>query len=415
MSSWIYEIALRVIVFVSLFVYGAGIILIGVGIEGETYPEYRAIQILVGVLLVPLAPIATGLLMARLGERTRTCIKIAIVGMFFPFFWLMWSVHRHRATRLLYASRKTDDAGLQAMEELADIIETRELRGVESLIRCARENWDPTIRADAISRVSEIKTPRVLEVLTAGLKDKDWRVRRTAADELGRWQDAQAIAPLEQALNDKNEDVRKAAEAALAKLRSSQQPSISMESLRSPVFQWSGNDFGGPNQAWVDKVRQENETAIAWFDAQGFVRIPTFAGEEGAAEYCFDMASQAQNSGNTQEAWAGFHQALRRYARLQNEKMLGLTCFNLGKVYGLRQDWEMARLMFLQSAYLSNKTGKEDGYAWALFYLGDTSDQLGDKDLAIQFMSEALPIFQRVSPNDVSGIQAAMRRLTESK
>jgi tetratricopeptide (TPR) repeat protein len=334
--------------------------------------------------------------------------------MFFPFVWIMWSVHRHRATRLLYASRKADDAGLRALAELADITQTREPRGVESLIRCARGNWDPTIRADAIRWVSEVKTPRVLEVLIEALQDKDNRVRQAAADALG-WPDVQAIAPLEQALNDKNEDVRKAVEAALAKLRSSPQPSISMESLRSPVFQWSGNDFGGPNQAWVDKMRQESESAITWFDAQGFVRIPTFAEEEGAAEYCFDIASQAQNSGNTKEAWAGFHQALRRYARLQNEKMLGLTCFNLGKVYGVGQDWEMARLMFLQSAYLANRTGKEDGYAWALFNLGDTSDKLGDKELAIQFMSEALPVFQRVSPNDVPGVQAALRRLTESK
>ena len=171
----------------------------------------------------------------------------------------------------------------------------------------------------------------------------------------------------------------------------------------------------GPNQDWVNRVRNDNINAIAWFDTQNFVPIPTFAAEEGAAEYCFDMASQAQDSGNTQEAWAGFHQALRRFARLQNERMLGLTCFNLGKVYAVRQDWEMARLMFLQSGYLANKAGKEDGYAWALFYLGDTSDKLGDTELAIQFMSEALPVFQRVSPNDVPGVQAALHRLTESK
>lgn len=93
--------------------------------------------------------------------------------------------------------------------------------------------------------------------------------------------------------------------------------------------------------------------------------------------------------------------------------MLGLTCFNLGKAYGVRQNLEMARLMFLQSAYLANKTGEAKGYAWALCYLGDTSEKLGDKSLAIQFMSEALPIFQKASPNNVAGVQAALRRLTE--
>lgn len=186
---------------------------------------------------------------------------------------------------------------------------------------------------------------------------------------------------------------------------------LSTKSLKSPVFQWSGNDFSGQNRAWVDKVRQENRSAISWFDAQGFASIPTFMGEEGAAEYCFDMASMAQNSGNTQEAWAGYHHALLRFTRLQNEKMLALTCFNFGKVYGVHQNWEMARLMFLQSAYLTNKIGDEKGFAHALAYLGDTCNELGDNDMAIQFVEKSIPIFQRVSPSDVDGVRAQLSRL----
>jgi len=298
-------------------------------------------------------------------------------------------------------------------------------RAVEPLIAALQDPGE-NVREKAAQSLAGMPGPkkRAVEPLIAVLQDRAYGVRISAARALGEIGDARAVEPLAIALDDNSADVCNAAAEALKKIGSPRAMELielskrkgapSIESLTSPVFRWSGNDFAGPNKAWVDKVRQENSSAISWFDAQGFTRIPTFAGDAGAAEYCFDMATQAQNSGNVQQAWAGFHQALRRFAHLQNEKMLALTCFNLGKVYGVRQNWEMARLMFLQSAYLANKTGKEDGYAWALFYLGDTSDKLGDKELAIQFMSEALPAFQRVSPNDVPGVQAALRRLTES-
>jgi len=283
--------------------------------------------------------------------------------------------------------------------------------------------------------LAQLGDTRAVDPLIAALKSggEGEDTRLLAVSALGGLSDARGVEALGTAVEDESSYVRAAAVQALEKIGSPRakelielfnregtastvfrrESTVSVESLREPVFQWSGNDFGGPKQDWVDQVREENRSAISWFDAQGFAPIPTFAGEEGAAEYCFDMASQAQNSGNTQEAWAGFHQALRRFARLQNRKMLGLTCFSLGKVYGVRQNWEMARLMFLQSAYLANETGREEGYAWALFYLGDTSDKLGDKDLAVQFISEALPVFQKASPNDVPGVQAALRRLTE--
>jgi hypothetical protein len=201
MSSWIHEIALRVIVFVSFFVYCAALLLIILGIEGKTLPEYRVIMILAGVLLVPFAPIAAGLLAARLDERKRTCIRYAIGGMFFPGIWVFLSIQRHRASR-----------------ELTDITQTREPRGVESLIQCARGNRDPTIRADAISWLSNIKTSRVLEMLTDALKDKDRRVRRATADALGQIGDERAVEPLRTAQEDKDEEVRQAAISALERL-----------------------------------------------------------------------------------------------------------------------------------------------------------------------------------------------------
>jgi len=328
-----------------------------------------------------------------------------------------------RAVEPLITALKDSDVFVRRKAAMA-LGQLGDTRAVEPLLATLKESDDDYLFPAAYA-LSQFGDAHAIEPPIAALKENSEDVRLLAAHALGKLGDTRAVEPLGIALDDDSNYVQDAAAEALKKIGgpramelielSKQKGVLSLESLRRAVFQWSGNDFVGPNQVWVDKVRRENKSAIAWFDAQGFVRVPTSAGEEGAAEYCFDMATQAQNSGITQEAWAGFHQALRRYARLQNERMLGLTCFNLGKVYGVRQDWEMARLMFLQSAYLANKTGKEDGYAWALFYLGDTSDKLGNKDLAIQFLSEALPVFQRVSPNDVSGVRTALRRLTESK
>jgi len=217
MSSRVYEIILRVVVFASTF---AWLIVIGGSIAASIYPIYTAVAVL-GVALALGGPIATGLLMARLGERTSVCIRLAIAALI-PIAPPFFAFQRHRATRLLYANRKGDAAALQALTELGNITKTHEPRGVESLIQTARGNSDPTIRADAILWVSDVKTPRVLELVIEALKDRDTRVRQRAAEALGDWQDAQAVASLAQALNDENENVRKAVAAALAKLTGAQ-------------------------------------------------------------------------------------------------------------------------------------------------------------------------------------------------
>jgi tetratricopeptide (TPR) repeat protein len=262
---------------------------------------------------------------------------------------------------------------------------------------------------------------RAVEALIAGLKDRNEPARRNSAWALGKIGDARAVEPLGVALHDESSVVRDFAAKALSEIGGARalellgwEGAISYRSLSSPVFQWAANDFVGSNHAWVDKVRQENDSAISWFNAQNFAPIPTFAGEKGAADYCFNMASQAQNSGNIQEAWAGYHQALRRFCSLMDEKMIGLTCFNLGKAYGNRGNWEMAQLMFLHSACLAGQSGEKKGYAWALAYLGDTCERLGNKTLAKQFLSTALLIFKDVSPEDAEGVENNLRRLTES-
>ncbi|MDR2720222.1 MAG: ankyrin repeat domain-containing protein, partial [Nitrososphaerota archaeon] len=119
---------------------------------------------------------------------------------------------------------------------------------------------------------------------------------------------------------------------------------LSLESFNFSVFEYSGSEYIGANQEWVRKINQESSNAITWFNAQKFVPIPTWGGLQVEAQYCYDMAIQAQNTGNVQEAWAGFHQALQRYCRLyysSSSKMVGLSCFNLGKVYGVNKNWEL--------------------------------------------------------------------------
>ena len=191
---------------------------------------------------------------------------------------------------------------------------------------------------------------------------------------------------------------------------------VSFESIMNPVLLWdeANSMFYGTYENCPAKLWNDNLSAAAWFNSQNFVAPPTFAGEEGAAEYFFNLSAEAQKSGNFQEAWAGYHQALKRFFVMNNEKMLALTCFNLGKVYGTRKDWEIAQLLFLESTYLSNKIQDKKGYAWSLFYLGDTCEKLNNPALARRFISEALPLFKEVIPEDVEGVEEALVRLSSN-
>lgn len=161
----------------------------------------------------------------------------------------------------------------------------------------------------------------------------------------------------------------------------------------------------------VELLRAESNAAISWFATQKFVPIPTLLGEKGAADYCFDMATIAQNSGILKEAWAGFHLALRRYAKMGDDRMTGLTCFNLGKVYGAQSHWKMAQMMFQHSASVTSRIGEEKGLAWALFYLGDTRQKRGDKSECRYYWLLAQKIFDRVSPGDAKNVETALAKL----
>jgi tetratricopeptide (TPR) repeat protein len=248
---------------------------------------------------------------------------------------------------------------------------------------------DMVIRLEAVSGLGEIGGESVVEALGTAIKDRERAVRQAAAAQLQGIGSTRARAMLT------NKDV-----------------SLSDLFVRS-AFRWAGDTFysgySGDLVNW--QLKEENEEAISWFRQQDFVPIPTSMGDKGAAEYCFSMASQAQNSGILQEAWAGFHLALRYFLGLHDEKMIGLTCFRLGQVYGARENWDMAQLMFFQSAYLAREAGDRKGFGWSLFYLGDTYDRLGDRAFARGFVSDALAILVEEAPERVPEVEEALRRL----
>jgi HEAT repeat protein len=76
---------------------------------------------------------------------------------------------------------------------------------------------DPATRRKAMEALSMIGRDAV-EALTATLRTADNEVRKLAAEVLGRLEDPRAVDPLKQAMKDKDETVRQAADDALARI-----------------------------------------------------------------------------------------------------------------------------------------------------------------------------------------------------
>lgn len=127
-----------------------------------------------------------------------------------------------------------------------------------------------------------------------------------------------------------------------------------VEAIVQPVFEWS--DYAFHHSSDTRRIiGDEHKRALAWFKQQPFAPLPTAMGDEFVAEYCFDMAYQAQTSGNLQEAWAGYYQALERWLKLGNEKMVATTCWRLGQVYAARGQPDVAILFFILATLHFNK------------------------------------------------------------
>ena len=87
---------------------------------------------------------------------------------------------------------------------------------LEKLITSLKDNnWG--IRMNAAKTLVEIGEPAV-ENLINSLEDNDWQVRWYAAEILGEIGDVRSIEPLTKSLNDKNGDVRMAAEISIEKI-----------------------------------------------------------------------------------------------------------------------------------------------------------------------------------------------------
>jgi len=258
----------------------------------------------------------------------------------------------------------------------------------------AKNDTDSDVRKTAVYQLTD---QSILADIAKNASDSD--VRKTAVYQLT---DQSILADI--AKNASDSDVRKTA------LRMC----ITMDSILSPVFYWSGNNFVGGNRIWIDKIQKDHNSAISWFNAQNFVPLPTSMGEEVVANYCFDLAYRAQTSNILQEAWAGYHQAIRRFLSFNDEKMIAITCWRLGQVYGARKNLDLAQLFFLHSAHLTKKIGELKGYGWALAYLGLSCKDKGNVAMGKSFWIEALNVFRKVSPDDASKLEKLLQNVRES-
>jgi tetratricopeptide (TPR) repeat protein len=68
--------------------------------------------------------------------------------------------------------------------------------------------------------------------------------------------------------------------------------------------------------------------------------------------------------------------------------------------------------MLQQSAHLAARGAQEERYARALYHLGEACEQLGEREPAVQCLSQAVAILQRVSPDEAATAQATLKRLT---
>ncbi len=101
----------------------------------------------------------------------------------------------------------------------------------------------PATRADAASRLASLGKPLASPYLIAALADSAWEVRQAAAESLGRIGDADAVGPLQDLLNDGNQDalLQETISQAISSIASRgaavsapdiQQPNVETETVR---------------------------------------------------------------------------------------------------------------------------------------------------------------------------------------
>jgi HEAT repeat protein len=105
----------------------------------------------------------------------------------------------------------------QNQESERDSRESAKIKAAVSRIIAAlrRERWE--VRSDAILALEKLGAP-ALTAIQAALTDNDWFVRATAANALGKIQDAKAVKGLINILSDEEWFVRERAAEALSKI-----------------------------------------------------------------------------------------------------------------------------------------------------------------------------------------------------
>ncbi|MGD2143790.1 MAG: HEAT repeat domain-containing protein, partial [Anaerolineae bacterium] len=107
---------------------------------------------------------------------------------------------------------------------VSDILDRHGAAGLagEPPSRGALSHPDSAIRHEAVKLLGRLRGPKVLELVSAALRDKDAEVRGLAALSLGELGKAEAVPPLVDALNDGSASVRCAAAEALGRLEASE-------------------------------------------------------------------------------------------------------------------------------------------------------------------------------------------------
>jgi hypothetical protein len=326
-----------------------------------------------------------------------------------------------RAVEALCAALSDADGSVREKAATA-LARLGDARAVEALY-AALSDADRSVREKAAIALARLGDARAMEPLIAILQqDEHLSVKESAAEALGRLGDLRAVEPLVASLeNTYDESLRQAMLEALSALvpptYQISGPAMLDSVLRLPVFGWKrrSGDFDGPNLGWVIKVREDNKSAIEWFEAQNFAPLPVGMGEAFVAEYCYDMAYQAQTTANLQEAWAGYHQALRRYLQLGNRERVAMTSWRLGQVRHAQEQLYLAQLYLLHSAYLARRIGNKQQYAWALTDLGKVFKDSGSATLTRHLWENALGVFHEVSPDDASWLEKALGELEEGE
>jgi bilin biosynthesis protein len=96
--------------------------------------------------------------------------------------------------------------------------EIKDDRAVKPLINSLNDE-NNGVRSNSIIALIEIGEPAVKMLINA-LDDENWRIRLHSAEILGEIKDDRAVKPLKEALNDNNNDVRRAADTALERIHS---------------------------------------------------------------------------------------------------------------------------------------------------------------------------------------------------